>query len=111
MSDRTFSSDKPPDLHLCLAAIRSMKADIDVIIRQLKSGRYVSTDTFANNWAHLLRMIEEMKPFLVQPGFADMIVRTDMLLMADLLAITHAVEIVRNFMRFLGNDPRNDQPE
>lgn len=89
-----------------MAAIRSMKADVDVIFRQLTAGAYVCPDTFANNWAHLIGRLKEMKPLISQPGVADMVARTDMMLMADLLAIIYAVGIVENFLTCLEHHVR-----
>ncbi|KKW49254.1 hypothetical protein XB02_19145 [Pantoea ananatis] len=90
----------------CIAAIRSMKGDVDVIFRQLMTGAYASPDTFANNWAHLIEMVKEMKPFLSQPGVTDRIMQTDAMLMTDLLAITYAVAIVENFLACLERQAR-----
>jgi len=89
-----------------MAAIRSMKAGVDVIFQQLTAGAYVCPDTFVNNWAHLITRVKEMKPLISQPGVTDIIVRTDMMLMADLLAIIYAVGIVENFLGCLEHHVR-----
>ncbi|WP_410515798.1 hypothetical protein QO152_19585 [Pantoea allii] len=101
MYDNNAPSDAPLDEAAFMAAIRTMKADVDVIFTQLAAGAYVSMDTFTNNWAHLIMRVKEMKPLLSQPGVKDIITRTDMMLMADLLAITYTVAIVENFLSCL----------
>lgn len=98
MSDSPIPSDDAVDEASLMAAIRGMKADVDVIFGQLTRGHYASPDTFANNWAHLTGMVKEMKPLLSQPGVTEMIKRTDMMLMADLQAIVYAVGIVENYL-------------
>lgn len=87
----------------CIAAIRAMKPDIDVILTQLRSGRYASPDTFVNNWAYLTEKLTEIKPLLSQAGVTDALLRTDIRLMADLLALVTAVEIMDNFMGTLAH--------
>jgi hypothetical protein len=86
--------------------------DIDLFFTQLKSGVYASPDTFANNWAHLIRVINEIKPILIKPGVTEALVRTDRQLMTDLQAITHAVEIIENFLACLEHQAREygDKP-
>lgn len=71
-----------------------MKADVDGLYAQLRSGAYASLGTFANNWGHLIRVVNEMKPMLSEPGVAEMLVLKDVELIADLLAMTHSVEII-----------------
>jgi len=88
------------------AAVKSMKTDIDVLYTQLRKGTYASPDTFANNWAHLIRMVEEMKPLLTKPDVKEALLRSDVLLVADLLAITYSVEIIENFLVCLENQAR-----
>jgi len=78
-----------------------MKADVDVLYAQLRSGACASPGTFASNWGHLIRVVNEMKPMLSEPGVKETLVLKDVELMADLLAMTHSVEIIENFMRCL----------
>ncbi|WP_235318736.1 hypothetical protein [Pantoea stewartii] len=106
MSDHDLSSPSPQDEQSCVAAIRAMKADVDVILTQLRSGHYASPDTFVNNWGYLIDKVKEMKPILSKPGVTEMLLHTDVMLMADLLAITHAVEIIGNFMDCLARHAR-----
>lgn len=91
-----------------LAAVRSIKADIDLFFTQLRSGAYASPDTFANNWAHLIRVINEIKPMLSEPGVAETLLQKDRQLITDLQAITYAVEIIENFLASLEHLSRND---
>lgn len=90
------------------AAVRSMKADIDVLYTQLRNGAYASPDTFANNWAHMIRMVEEMKPFFSKPDVTEALLRSDVRLLADLLAIIYSMEIIENFLGCLENQARQN---
>lgn len=103
MSDHDMASDAEPDLPSCMRAIRLMKADIDVILMQLRSGQYASPDTFVNNWEHLIQRVLAIKPLLNQPGVTDLLVCQDKSLMTDLLAITHAVALVGHFLACIGH--------
>nr|WP_246874785.1 MULTISPECIES: hypothetical protein [Pantoea] len=78
-----------------------MKADIDAIYTQLRDGAYADPNTFVNNWAHLMERIKKMKPALSEPGVTETLLRTDVRLTAELLAMTHAVDIIENFMKCL----------
>nr|WP_246872108.1 hypothetical protein [Pantoea ananatis] len=78
-----------------------MKADVDAIYTQLRHGTYADPDTFANNWAHLMDRVKKMTPVLSEPGVTETLLRTDVRLTAELLAMTHAVGIIENFMRCL----------
>ena len=85
-----------------------MKADVDVIYTQLMDGTYADPDTFINNWAHLMDWVKKMKPVLSGPGVTDTLMRVDVRLAADLLAMTHAVQIIENFMRCLEHQAREN---
>ena len=78
-----------------------MKADLDAIYTQLRDGTYADPNTFVNNWAHLIDRVKQMKPVLSEPGVMEALLRTDVMIAAELLAMTHAVGIVENFMRCL----------
>lgn len=78
-----------------------LKANVDVVFEQLKSGDYVSPDTFANNLQHLLRMAEEVQPYLEHPGLIERLAATDLMLTADLLGIVSSVNIMGNFIACL----------
>lgn len=79
--------------------ISVMKQETDFIMDQLSEGDYASTDTFANNWLHLVRTYEQLQLHLTAPGVMDVIVNTDILLAADLIATARAISMVNNFMR------------
>ncbi|WP_275234922.1 hypothetical protein [Pantoea ananatis] len=82
-------------------AVRAMKADLDAIYTQLRDGTYADPDTFVNNWAHLMDRVKQMTPVLSEPGVTETLLRVDVRLAAELLAMTHAVGIIENFMRCL----------
>ncbi|MGP2522120.1 hypothetical protein ACTUSX_19820 [Pantoea ananatis] len=84
-----------------ITAVRMMKADIDAIYTQLRDGAYADPDTFVNNWTHLMERVKKMTPALSEPGVTETLLRTDVLLTAELLAMTHAVGIIENFMKCL----------
>lgn len=63
--------------------------------------RNVDPDTFVNNWAHLIDRVKKMTPVLSEPGVMEALLRTDVMAAAELLAMTHAVGIIENFMRCL----------
>ncbi|WP_282497951.1 hypothetical protein [Pantoea stewartii] len=95
--------DKSSPEQRYLVAARSIKADIDLFFAQLRSGAYASPDTFANNWAHLIRVINEIRPILSEPGVTETLLQKDRQLMTDLQAIACAVEIIENFLVCLQN--------
>ncbi|PWK94653.1 hypothetical protein C7431_110149 [Pantoea allii] len=84
-----------------ITAVRMMKADVDAIYTQLRDGTYADPDTFVNNWTHLMDRVKQMTPVLSEPGVTETLLRTDVRLTAELLAMTHAVGIIENFMRCL----------
>ncbi|MEB6534112.1 hypothetical protein MXM51_06065 [Pantoea stewartii] len=98
MSEPHPQADAPENDPLNIVKISALKADIDVIFIQLRHGGYASMDTFANNWAHLIRRVQDIKPLLSRPGVTETLLRTDVRLTADLMAISYAVEIIENFM-------------
>ena len=85
-----------------------MKSDIDVLFTQLRNGAYSRPDTFTNNWAHLMRMVKEMKPLLSEPGVTETLLRADILLLADLLALVNSIEIIENFLACLERQLREE---
>lgn len=89
-----------PDVKI-MKAVRSMKADLDAIYTQLRDGTYADPDTFVNNWAHLIDRVKKMTPVLSEPGVMEALLRTDVMAAAELLAMTHAVGIIENFMQCL----------
>ncbi|WP_367144384.1 hypothetical protein [Pantoea stewartii] len=84
-----------------LQTVMKLKAHVDVVFEQLKSGDYVSPDTFANNLQHLLSMAEEVQPYLKHPGLIERLAATDLMLTADLLGIVSSVAILGNFIACL----------
>ncbi|MEJ1269048.1 hypothetical protein WDV93_25290 [Pantoea ananatis] len=84
-----------------ITAVRMMKADVDAIYTQLRDGAYADPDTFVNNWAHLMDRVKQMTPVLSGSGVTETLLRVDVRLTAELLAMTHAVGIIENFMRCL----------
>lgn len=101
MSDNNLPSDAAGTEPPYIETIRSLKADIDVIFTQLSRGDYASPDTFANNWEHLMRMIEEVEPLLRKPEVMGALASTDLMLAADLLAVSRSVAIIENFITCL----------
>lgn len=86
------------DEEVVLSTLRDMKEGLDVLVSQLSTGDYASPDTFANNWAHLSLLSQDISTYLRSPGVMDMIVRTDLLLAADLIAVSRFTAIMENFM-------------
>lgn len=109
MSESNISG-MSPDERSCISVIRAMKPDVEVILTQLRSGRYACPDTFINNWAHLTGTLMKIKPLLSQPGVTDALLRSDIRLLADLLALVNAVEIVENFMGTLAHHASQLKP-
>ncbi|KGL53786.1 MULTISPECIES: hypothetical protein [Pantoea] len=93
--------NKPSHEERLITSVRMMKADMDAIYTQLRDGVYADPDTFVNNWAHLIDRVKQMTPVLREPGVTETLLRIDVLLTAELLAMTHAVGIIENFMRCL----------
>ncbi len=94
-----------------MTLVLRLKADVDVLFTQLKSGDYSSPDTFANNLHHLLRMVKDIEPFLAQSGLIDRLARTDLLLTADLLGIVSSVAILGNFIHCLSRQATKETTE
>jgi len=92
-----------------IAVVRSIKADTDVLYTQLRSGVCSSPDTFANNRAHLIRAVNDIKPVLSEPGVMETLLQTDVLIYADLLAMTRSVEIIENFLACLEHQGSKDE--
>ncbi|MCK0553221.1 hypothetical protein KFO32_09135 [Pantoea ananatis] len=86
------------DNQLLFTLLRNMKSDTDILLDQLTKGDYLTPDTFANNWALLVRLVEAVNDNLVKPGVAEKLVQADPFLMADLMSLSRAVAIVENFM-------------
>ena len=93
--------NQPSHEEKLITAVRMMKADVDAIYTQLRDGTYADPDTFVNNWAHLMDRVKKMTPVLREPGVTETLLRTDVRLTAELLAMTHAVGIIENFMKCL----------
>jgi hypothetical protein len=79
--------------------IACLKADVDALLRQLSEGEYVSVDTFANNWAHLTALYAGIQEQMNDRVLMDQLVRTDLLLTADLIAVGRMIMVINNFLR------------
>jgi hypothetical protein len=90
----------PTDL---LSRIGELKSSVDFLMRQLCEGEYLYTDTFANNWVHLSLLYESIQETMNDRKLMDLIVRTDILLAADLLATGRMIQVVSNFLRCAEN--------
>ncbi|MDN4128402.1 hypothetical protein [Pantoea ananatis] len=91
-----------------IKAVRLMKADVDAIYTQLRDGTYADPDTFINNWTHLMDRVKNMKPVLSKPGVMETLMRMDVQLTAELLAITYSVQIIENFIRCMEHQAREN---
>lgn len=85
----TFTTDR----------IACLKVHVDVLLRQLSEGEYLSLDTFANNWVHLTSLYETIQLQMNDRILMDRLVRTDLLLTADLLAVGRMIVVINNFLR------------
>lgn len=79
--------------------IADLKADVDFLLFQLSEGEYLSLDTFANNWVHLTSLYEKIQLQMNDQILMDRLVRTDLLLTADLLAVGRMIMVINNFLR------------
>lgn len=79
--------------------IADLKADVDVLLSQLSEGEYLTVDTFANNWIHLTTLYEKIQAQMNDRILMDRLIRTDLLLAADLLAVGRMITVLDNFMR------------
>jgi len=79
--------------------ITSLKADVDALLRQLSEGEYVSVDTFANNWVHLMTLYAKIQEQMNDRVLMDRLVRTDLLLTADLMAVGRMIMVINNLLR------------
>lgn len=80
--------------------VRELKANVDILILQLSTGSYASEDTLINNWEHLLNMGRTINTHLSNPCVMNLIVRTDLNLAADLIAVGRAITIIENLKSF-----------
>lgn len=76
-----------------------LKADVDVLLGQLSEGEYLSVDTFANNWVHLTSLYEKIQLQMNDRNLMDRLIRTDLLLAADLIAVGRMIMVINNFLR------------
>ncbi len=88
--------DSSADIMLRIA---DLKEDVDVLLRQLSKGEYQTIDTFANNWIHLTALYEKIQVHMNNHVMMAKLVRTDLLLTADLLAVGRMITVLGNFMR------------
>ncbi|ORM80670.1 hypothetical protein HA42_13650 [Pantoea deleyi] len=79
--------------------ITSLKADVDALLRQLSEGEYLSVDAFANNWVHLTALYARIQEQMNDRVLMDRLVRTDLLLTADLMAVGRMIMVMNNFLR------------
>ncbi|MEN4798110.1 MULTISPECIES: hypothetical protein [Pantoea] len=79
--------------------ITSLKADVDALLQQLSEGEYLSVDTFANNWVHLTTLYAKIQEQMNDRVLMDRLVRTDLLLTADLMAVSRMIMVINNFLR------------
>ncbi|MCX3311008.1 hypothetical protein ORN12_18785 [Pantoea vagans] len=79
--------------------IADLKADVDVLLSQLSEGEYLTVDTFANNWIHLTALYEKIQAQMNDRILMDRLIRTDLMLAADLLAVGRMITVLDNFMR------------
>ncbi len=79
--------------------ITSLKADMDVLLCQLSEGEYLSVDTFANNWMHLTALYAKIQAQMNDRVLMDRLVRADLLLTADLMAVGRMIMVINNFLR------------
>mgnify|MGYP001597577859 CR=1 FL=1 len=93
----------PSDL---LSRIGELKSNVDFLMRQLCEGEYLCTDTFANNWVHLSVLYESIQAGMNDRKLMDLIVKTDLLLAADLLATGRMIQMMSNFLRCAENAGR-----
>lgn len=93
------SGTLPPILEDIMPRLADLKADVDVLLRQLSEGEYLTVSTFANNWMHLTVLYGKIQAQMNDRVLMDRLVRTDLLLTADLLAIGRMITVMNNFMR------------
>lgn len=82
-----------------MARIAELKADVDGLLKQLSDGEYLSVYTFANNWVHLTSLYEKVQEQMNDQSLMEQLVRFDLLLAADLLAVGRMITIMDNFLR------------
>ncbi|MDQ1211070.1 hypothetical protein ABEH32_22090 [Pantoea agglomerans] len=82
-----------------MSRIADLKADVDVLLCQLSEGEYLTVDTFANNWIYLTTLYEKIQAQMNDRILMDRLIRTDLLLAADLLAVGRMITVLDNFMR------------
>lgn len=96
----TYENDAvPAGAALFAYNIASLKADVDVLLCQLSEGEYLSVDTFANNWVHLMSLYEKIQLQMNDHVLMERLARTDLLLTADLIAVGRMIMVINNFLR------------
>lgn len=79
--------------------IANLKADVDVLLRQLSEGEYLTVDTFASNWIQLIRQYEKIQVQMNDRAVMDRVTCTDLLLTADLLTLVRIIRVLKGFLR------------
>jgi len=82
-----------------LGRISGLKDDMDILLQQLSEGEYLSVDIFANNWIHLTQLYSQIQSHMDDRTLMDQLVRSDLLLAADLMAVGRMITVMDNFMR------------
>lgn len=82
-----------------ISRIGGLKQDVDILLQQLSEGEYLSVDTFANNWIHLTQLYSQIQAHMNDRALMDKLVRSDLLLAADLLAVGRMIAVMDNFLR------------
>lgn len=95
-SSAILASSSSGDL---LSRICVLRVDVNFLMKQLSEGEYLSLDTFANNWVHLMRLYASIQRHMNDAQLMDILVRTDLLLAADLMAVGRIIEVMNNFLR------------
>lgn len=83
--------------------LSGLKQDVDFLLLQLSEGHYSSVDIFANNWIHLTRLYEQVQARINDRVVMDFLVRTDLVLAADLMAVGRMITVMNNFLRCVGS--------
>lgn len=86
-----------------ISRISALKFDVNFLMGQLSEGEYLSVDTFANNWVHLIRMYAGIQEHMNDPELMNFLVHTDVLLTADLMAVGRIIGVINNFLHFAAN--------
>jgi hypothetical protein len=87
-----------PEYAAALRQLRDKMQSVDVIMKQLSEGTYISTEVYANNMNMLADFYQDFGEHLQDPLFMGYLRKHDPDLFINILAIGRAVSLMKNLL-------------